>query len=72
MTIIETRTAILNALRTACRLSIINQEMLNELNAIECGENPRDIIGIRWCDMIDQRWDTKPRAELISFFDAMA
>ena len=72
MTMVEIRKAILNALREACKASIVDQSMQLELNAIEEGENPRDILGIRWCDLIAQRWDKRPRAELIKFFDAMA
>lgn len=72
MSILETRNLIINRLKEAAELSNIHPAMLGELEDIRAGANPRDIIDLRWSDLMLGRFDERPLEELVELFNELA
>lgn len=51
-TISNLKTAIISKLIAAAKESTIHPEMVDELNKLSTGDDPRDLIGIRWYDLM--------------------
>ena len=72
MNILQTRSAIIDRLQQAAASSMIDSEMIMELEQIREGANPRDIIGLRWSDLMLGRYDQMPMNQLVDFFNELA
>lgn len=72
LTTLEVRNNIVNRLQEAVKLSNIHPAMADELEGIRVGVNPRDVIGLRWSDLLLGRFDQKPMDDLVAIFNELA